>query len=179
MKRLLALTPTSLSTIFFTALIVVKSLFTTSITPAEQVSGCGTGTLSDYHGTVYIGNFAYEPDFGWTQSSHSYEVTCSDDNPRRIPVPYDFHHSVYEILSRDRSGDPDQTRFVGDSQQAATDQTDRNGYAYRDSTKGVDCNGERAGEYYITGYTAIRISVRGGSLDLTVTPEDNWEFDIR
>ena len=59
MKRLLALTPTSLSTIFFfIALIVVMSLFTTHITPAEQVSGCGTGTLSNYHGTVYIGNFA-------------------------------------------------------------------------------------------------------------------------
>ena len=93
-------------------------------------------------------------------------------------MPYDFHHGVYEILSRDHSGDPDQTRFVDDSQQAATDQTDRNGYGYRDGTQGVNCNGQRAGEYYITGYTAIRVIVRGGSLDITVTPEEDWEFDI-
>ncbi len=58
------------------------------------------------------------------------------------------------------------------------DQTDRNGYGYRDGTQGVNCNGQRAGEYYITGYTAIRVIVRGGSLDLTVTPEEDWEFEI-
>lgn len=38
--------------------------------------------------------------------------------------------------------------------------------------------GQPQGEYYITGYTAIRVSVDGGSLELTVTPEENYEFDI-
>ena len=177
MKRLLGLAPTSLSTIFLAALIGVVGLFATRITSAEQVSGWGTGTLSGYHGTVYIGNFAYESDFGWTQSSHSYTVTNFEDLGR-ISVPYDFHHGVYEILSRDHNGDPDETRFVGDSQQAATDQTDRNGSGSRDGTQGVNCNGQRAGRYYITGYSAIRVSVRGGSLDLTVSPEENYEFEI-
>ena len=93
-------------------------------------------------------------------------------------MPYDFHHGVYEIQSRDDDGDPDETRFVDDSQQDGTDKTDRNGYGYRDSLLGVNCNGQPEGEYYITGYTAIRISVRGGSLELTVTPEENWEFEI-
>ena len=88
-------------------------------------------------------------------------------------------NGVYEILSRDHNGDPDETRFVDHSQQAATDQTDRNGYSYRDSLLGVNCNGQPEGEYYITGYTAIRISVRGSSLNLTVTPEEDWEFEIR
>ena len=177
MKRLLGLTPTSLSTIFFAALIVVMSLFTTRITSAEQVSGWGTGTLSGYHGTVYIGNFTYEPDFGWTQSSHWYEVINFHDFVK-ISVPYEFQHGVYEIKSRDHTGDPDETRFVDNSQQAATDQTDRNGYAYRNGTQGVNCNGQPRGEYYITGYTAIRVSVDDGSLELTVTPEENYEFDI-
>ena len=92
--------------------------------------------------------------------------------------PYDFHHNVYEIQTRDHKGKPKRTRFVDNSQQAATDQTDRNGYGSRDSLLGVNCNGQRAGEYYITGYTAIRISVRGGSLNLMVAPEEGWEFEI-
>ena len=179
MKRLFALTNISLSTILLAVLIVGVSLFTTTITLAEQVSGWGTGTLSGYHGTVYIGNFAYEPDFGWTQSSHSYEITNFDDDLGRISVPYEFQHGVYEIQTRDRNGDPDQTRFVDNSQQAATDQTDRNGYGYRDGTQGVNCNGQRRGEYYITGYTALRVTVRGGRLELTVTPIENYEFEIR
>lgn len=144
MKRLLASTITSVSTIFFAVLIVVMSLFTARITLAEKVSGWGTGTLSGYHGMVYIGNFAYEPDFGWTQSSHWYEVINFHDFVK-ISVPYEFQHGVYEIKSRDHNGDPDQTRFVDNSQQAATDRTDRNGYAYRDGTKGVNCNGSTAG----------------------------------
>ena len=87
-------------------------------------------------------------------------------------------NGVYEIQSRDDDGDPDETRFVDHSQQAATDQTDRNGSGSRDSLLGVNCNGQPRGEYYITGYTAIRISVRGGSLNLMVAPEEDWEFEI-
>ena len=159
----------SLKMLALFATILVIGLAADSI-HAKQSGTWGTGDFSGYYGTVYVGSLTYESDFGWTQSSHWYEV-INMFNFVRLSVPYEFQHGVWEV----RNGN-DKGRFVNNSQQQATDRTDRNGYVYRDSTQGVNCNGQRAGQYFIEAYTAIRVSERAGSLEVKVT--DTSKFRI-
>ncbi len=94
-----------------------------------------------------------------------------------VSYTYEFQHGVSEILKRNNRGEIVSERFVNNSTTFLPRQVGApTWYDELDGTQGVNCNGQPEGLYRIQAYTAVRATIRGGSL--SVEADEETEFWI-
>ena len=138
----------------------------------EWKLGKGKGKLENVRASVWVGALGYDPETGWTSSSHWFQMMNHLNFD--FSHDYEFQHGVSEILRRNNRGDIIAIRPV-DNDQTFAQRLSKAGETYwHPGTQGVDCNGERRGEYHIQAYTAVR-----SGADLNVQMDAELMFRIK
>ena len=155
-------------------LLTLASLVATHIALGKRNQKSGENDLSQLWGTVFVGNFAYEPHHKSTQSSHWFQVQNNHDF--NVRFNYEFQHDLLEIVARNEDGEVVRVRRTGrHSTQALPYRVRENETVYLDGLQGVSCRGLREGDYRIDAYTALRFHAPER---FAVEVEDTWEFEI-